>query len=140
MLCEPTIQITGLADIAALGGNALNYIYMECHNSPSRARTYNLAVNSRSLYQLSYRGIPMKRFGLALCVPTTIFVHSVARYYSNSYGFVKHFFFYGYYEKSDWPVVLHFLPDGVLLMLDEDGILLYTSGFGKLSKLVYGSI
>ena len=25
-------------------------------NSPSRARTYNLAVNSRSLYQLSYRG------------------------------------------------------------------------------------
>lgn len=28
-------------------------------NSPSRARTYNLAVNSRSLYQLSYRGIPM---------------------------------------------------------------------------------
>ncbi len=25
--------------------------------SPSRARTYNLAVNSRSLYQLSYRGI-----------------------------------------------------------------------------------
>ncbi len=26
-------------------------------NSPSRARTYNLAVNSRSLYLLSYRGI-----------------------------------------------------------------------------------
>ena len=25
-------------------------------NSPSRTRTYNLAVNSRSLYQLSYRG------------------------------------------------------------------------------------
>ena len=26
-------------------------------NSPSRTRTYDLAVNSRSLYQLSYRGI-----------------------------------------------------------------------------------
>ena len=25
-------------------------------NSPSRTRTYDLAVNSRSLYQLSYRG------------------------------------------------------------------------------------
>ncbi len=30
-------------------------------NSPSRARTYNLAVNSRSLYQLSYRGIPINQ-------------------------------------------------------------------------------
>ena len=29
-------------------------------NSPSRTRTYNLAVNSRSLYQLSYRGIAIK--------------------------------------------------------------------------------
>jgi hypothetical protein len=29
-------------------------------SSPSRARTYNLAVNSRSLYQLSYRGIANK--------------------------------------------------------------------------------
>ncbi len=27
------------------------------HNSPSRTRTYDLAVNSRSLYQLSYRGL-----------------------------------------------------------------------------------
>jgi hypothetical protein len=26
-------------------------------SSPSRARTYDLAVNSRSLYQLSYRGM-----------------------------------------------------------------------------------
>ncbi len=31
-------------------------------NSPSRTRTYNLAVNSRSLYRLSYRGIlPLRR-------------------------------------------------------------------------------
>ena len=29
-------------------------------NSPSRARTYDLAVNSRSLYRLSYRGIPTR--------------------------------------------------------------------------------
>ncbi len=28
----------------------------EGYNSPSRTRTYDLAVNSRSLYQLSYRG------------------------------------------------------------------------------------
>ncbi len=42
-------------------------------NSPSRTRTYNLAVNSRSLYQLSYRGIPMNRTGLTLCVPGTVF-------------------------------------------------------------------
>ncbi len=33
---------------------------MPPQNSPSRARTYNLAVNSRSLYQLSYRGITPK--------------------------------------------------------------------------------
>ena len=34
----------------------------DCHrfNSPSRARTYDLAVNSRPLYQLSYRGIHPK--------------------------------------------------------------------------------
>gem|GEM_PF-6320257 len=30
-------------------------------NSPSRTRTYNLAVNSRSLYRLSYRGIADRR-------------------------------------------------------------------------------
>jgi hypothetical protein len=30
-------------------------------NSPSRTRTYDLAVNSRSLYQLSYRGIIPKK-------------------------------------------------------------------------------
>ena len=30
-------------------------------NSPSRTRTYNLAVNSRSLYQLSYRGSGLNR-------------------------------------------------------------------------------
>ena len=29
-------------------------------NSPSRVRTYDLAVNSRPLYQLSYRGIAAK--------------------------------------------------------------------------------
>ncbi len=31
--------------------------FAEGRTSPSRTRTYNLAVNSRSLYQLSYRGI-----------------------------------------------------------------------------------
>jgi hypothetical protein len=82
----------------------------------------------------------MKRAGLALCVPTTFFVHSFERYYSNPGCFVKHFFFYEYYEKSGRAALCIFLPDGALLMLDEEGILLYTSGFGKLSKLVYGSI
>ena len=33
-----------------------------------------------------------------------------------------------------------FLQNRALLILDEDRILLYTSGFVKLSKLVYGSI
>lgn len=33
------------------------YLMKKNFNSPSRARTYNLAVNSRSLYQLSYRGM-----------------------------------------------------------------------------------
>ena len=40
------------------------------HNSPSRTRTYNLAVNSRSLYQLSYRGIAktlIHRFPQPMC-------------------------------------------------------------------------
>ena len=41
-------------DTAASGAN-------RCRNSPSRARTYNLAVNSRSLYLLSYRGIAPAR-------------------------------------------------------------------------------
>ena len=34
MLCEPTIQIVGLANIAAFSGNALNYVYMEFHKLP----------------------------------------------------------------------------------------------------------
>ena len=36
--------------------------------SPSRTRTYNLAVNSRSLYQLSYRG---KVLPLVVLVPAS---------------------------------------------------------------------
>jgi hypothetical protein len=46
-------------------------------NSPSRTRTYNLAVNSRSLYQLSYRGIPMNRTWPSPCVLRTIFVQFI---------------------------------------------------------------
>ena len=34
--------------------DAVNRVHL---SSPGRARTYDLAVNSRSLYQLSYRGI-----------------------------------------------------------------------------------
>ncbi len=36
------------------------------YTSPSRARTYDLAVNSRSLYRLSYRGIT-KTTNIRLC-------------------------------------------------------------------------
>ncbi len=36
--------------------------YEVVYNSPSRIRTYDLAVNSRSLYQLSYRGLSCGRY------------------------------------------------------------------------------
>ena len=63
-------------------------------NSPSRARTYNLAVNSRSLYQLSYRGNctdwlrPISRTLKAIHAQVNF------RHYPNSKRFVKiHLFF-----------------------------------------------
>ncbi|SCZ85306.1 hypothetical protein NSMM_370085 [Nitrosomonas mobilis] len=34
----------------------------EKHGSPTRARTWDLRINSPSLYQLSYRGIGGKQF------------------------------------------------------------------------------
>ena len=38
----------------------LQYLTEKFSSSPSRARTYDLAVNSRSLYQLSYRGLVLR--------------------------------------------------------------------------------
>lgn len=38
----------------------LQYLTVKVSSSPSRARTYDLAVNSRSLYQLSYRGLSLR--------------------------------------------------------------------------------
>ena len=116
---EASLQITGLADVAALGGNALDYIYAKHHNSPSRTRTYNLAVNSRSLYRLSYRGIPADPNKLMPCPARTVFVRFTAEHYPNSGNVVKGFFFWRIWGK-------------IALILDEAPVVLYTSGFAKL--------
>ena len=47
----------------SLSGLCVNYVDAgvprEMSGSPGRTRTYNLAVNSRLLYQLSYRGMKL---------------------------------------------------------------------------------
>ncbi len=53
---KTTSHISSMPDIPPSRGSTFDYIDIKCHISPSRTRTYNLAVNSRSLYQLSYRG------------------------------------------------------------------------------------
>ena len=46
-----------LAEISTTGVNwCANFVHRERKSSPSRTRTYDLAINSRALYQLSYRG------------------------------------------------------------------------------------
>jgi hypothetical protein len=55
MLLHTASYIFGLANIS-LARRYIYYIYKIPHSSPSRARTYDLAVNSRPLCQLSYRG------------------------------------------------------------------------------------
>ena len=100
MFGETPLQIAGLADVTALGGYALDHMCMERHNSPSRVRTYDLAVNSRSLYRLSYRGIPIQQHRPASCAVRTIFVRFTWKHYPNSGFFVKRFFFHWKCEKS----------------------------------------
>lgn len=54
------VTTNGAATPLGSGSSCVNHNSLGSHNrpesSPSRARTYNLAVNSRPLYQLSYRG------------------------------------------------------------------------------------
>ena len=56
LLGHAAIQIVRLADVPLSCRGALTNVHEVPQTSPSRARTYNLAVNSRSLYRLSYRG------------------------------------------------------------------------------------
>ena len=60
MFVETSLQILGLSYVQAVGGRVLQHLngkHVEGKlGSPRRTRTYNLAVNSRPLYQLSYRG------------------------------------------------------------------------------------
>src|SRR4051812_16099063 len=44
------------AALPTLAGNVIRFGVTVCKSSPGRTRTYDIAVNSRSLYQLSYRG------------------------------------------------------------------------------------
>ena len=57
---EPSLRIfeyVNMEHIIFRKKKALQRSLQGLHNSPSRIRTYDLAVNSRSLYRLSYRGI-----------------------------------------------------------------------------------
>ncbi len=55
MFCEAAIKVIRLTDIPQ--SIRIHYdVDKECQSSPSWTRTNDLAVNSRSLYQLSYRG------------------------------------------------------------------------------------
>ena len=74
LLLQPTSQVVSMSNITFPHRLTFYDIYPNPHNSPSRTRTYNLAVNSRSLYQLSYRGIPMNRGKLAHCALKAILI------------------------------------------------------------------
>jgi hypothetical protein len=54
---KPASQVVGLADVSAAGRVIEKDIDEIAQSSPGRTRTYDKAVNSRLLYQLSYRGM-----------------------------------------------------------------------------------
>ena len=56
-----------MAGISASGVQSIGvYVRRKTKGSPARARTWDLAVNSRSLYLLSYRGMSGERITKAL--------------------------------------------------------------------------
>jgi hypothetical protein len=70
MFGQTTLYVVGMPDVSATGSRALYHVHPETHTSPSRARTCDLAVNSRSLYQLSYRGKRNRQYNLTIQIPT----------------------------------------------------------------------
>ena|GEM_PF-3849021 len=93
MFGQTAIQVAGLADITPTSSQTFDYVHKECHTSPSRTRTYNLAVNSRSLYQLSYRGIPTNRHKSGSQTLKAVLVQISFRHYPNFNSFVKMYLF-----------------------------------------------
>jgi hypothetical protein len=59
MLCEAAFEIVGLSGVATTCLFTIEDVNEISQSSPTRTRTLNLAVNSRSLYRLSYRGFSL---------------------------------------------------------------------------------
>jgi hypothetical protein len=92
--CSFCVEINSVNSRINLGGVVSPCSCKDLINSPSRTRTYNLAVNSRSLYQLSYRGNCTNWPRPISQTLKAIHVQISFRHYPNFNKFVKmHLFF-----------------------------------------------